>query len=198
MTFDPYHRTTSSVGDYYTGISASSEINIRQELINMFDGVYPEVPKASIGLLRKMRRDTNGLLLSCPCVDLITKEPDKDRYCPICLGEGYYWDETEIQYYCIVVGRDVSNVGRERLTEPGLINVPLVVFYIRYDVPVTTQDKIIRVSLDLEGAPAIPRKRDSIYRVTKTWDYRLDNGKLEYWKVYTFEEHSKYLNGYGG
>jgi hypothetical protein len=198
MTFDPYRRTTSLVGNYYNDISSSSEINIRQELINMFDGAYPEIPKASIGLLRKMRRDTNGLLLLCPCVDIVTREPDKDRFCPYCFGEGYYWDEVEVQYYCVTVGRDVSNISRERLTSPGLINPPLVVFYIRYDVPITIQDKIIKVSLDLEGSPAVPRKRDSIYRVTKIWDYRLDNAKLEYWKIYTYEEYSKYLNGYGG
>ena len=194
MTFNPYRRSTSSINNYYTSGTTGSEPNMREELISFFDGTHPEIPKATIGLLRKMRRDTNGLTIPCSCVDIVTREPDKDRWCQICFGEGYIWDEIEVQYYSITIGRDVSQATREKLSIPGLINVPFVVFYIRYDVPITKQDKIVKVALDLEGDPAIPRKRDSIYRVVHTWGYRSDNGKLEYWKIFTSEEHTKYLD----
>jgi len=77
---------------------------------------------------------------------------------------------------------------------PGLINAPLIVFYIRYDSDITRKDKIVRLELDLEGDPVLPRKRQGIYRVNHLWDFRADNGKLEYWKIFTHLENVKYLN----
>lgn len=183
-----YERATPSTG-FYNGITSGTEPNMRQELINTFDGLYPEIAKAQNGLLRRMRRDTNYNRIPCGCVDTVTQEPDKDRYCGICLGEGFLWDEESIQFY-----RTLDDNPRDELTKPGLINIPYVIFYIRYDSDITKDDKIVRLVLDTAGDVVLPKRRSSIYRIELVWDFRADNGKLEYWKVYSHLEDVKYLN----
>ena len=118
--------------DFYSKANTGSEINMRQELVKMFEGYWPEVAKAQTGVLRKMRRDANDKLIPCPCVDKVTKEPDHERFCPICFGEGNLFDEKEIHFYRELSGLDTTKALRDRLLPPGLINIPLVVFYIRY------------------------------------------------------------------
>jgi len=76
----------------------------------------------------------------------------------------------------------------------GLLNVPLVVFYIRYSAAITEEDKVIQIDLDNDGSASSPTQRQAIYRVNSLWDYRSDNGKLEYWKAFAHEETVKYLN----
>lgn len=174
--------------------SAGSEINVRREMINTMDGLFPEISKAQQGLLRKMRRDSTFNLIPCPCVDKITQEPDRDRWCPICHGEGYLWDEEPMQLYKVLSGLATTNALRDTMTPPGLINVPLVVFYIRYDSEITRQDRIVELILDNAGDPVEPMVRKGIHLPAALWDYRSDNGKLEYWKAYTHEVSRKYIN----
>jgi len=171
-----------------------SEPDMRQEFINTLDGSFPEEAKAQSGLIRAMRRDSDGALIPCGCVDNITNEPDKDRFCPICFGEGNMWDETEITLYRTLEDSDVDNATRHTLKEPGLINVPLVVFYIRYSTSITEDDKVIELVLGEDGTPEEPQQRRSVYRVNTAWDYRSDGGRLEYWKVFSYLEKVKYLN----
>lgn len=111
-----------------------------------------------------------------------------------CYGEGFLWDEENLQIYRILKDSDINNAVRNTLRDPGLINAILVVFYIRYDSNITRNDKIIRLVLDEAGDAVQPYKRQGIYRISTAWDYRCDNGKLEYWKVFTHEEKVKYLN----
>lgn len=191
--WNPYSRATADI-NYYGSSTGGSEPDMREELINTFDGSTPEIAKAQTGLLRRMRTDSEDVLIPCNCVDTVTGEPDKDRFCPICYGEGFLWDEEEIQFYRVLEDSDVDNATKNRLRELGLINVPLVVFYIRYDSRITRHDKIVRIELALDGTPVEPEKRVAIYRVNSVWDYRADNAKLEYWKVFTHLEDVKYLN----
>jgi len=186
---DLYGSSTPS-HSYYAGSSVGTEPNMRQELANTFDGTYPEIAKSQPGLLRRMRLDDDGAKVPCPCVDVITKEPDKDRFCPICYGEGFLWDEEDLDIYRVVEDSGTNNA----LLEPGLINISVVVFYIRYDSDITRHDKIVQLVLDTEGDPVEPYQRRDVYRVGKAWDFRCDAGKLEYWKVFTQREDVRYLN----
>lgn len=188
-----YTRTTSN-SSFYS--SSSSEPNMRQELIDMFEGTFKEIPKAQTFLIRKMQKDpSTNKLIPCKCVDIVTKEPDKDRFCPFCFGEGYYWDESEIEGYRTIEGADRLIATRDRSAGgAGLLNIPLVVFYLRYDAEIKNYDKIITIDTDIEGAAVIPKKRTGVYRIEGLWDYRSDRGKLEYFKVYTHLEMVKFLN----
>lgn len=170
---------------------------MRQELINTFDGKYPEVAKAQTGLIRKMRRDSDDKLIACPCVDPVTREPDKDRFCPVCFGEGWLWDETEIEFYRMISDSDTDNALRDKLRPPGLINQPLVVFYTKYDADITRDDKIVELNLSISGSVPTVKRRKVIYRIEAVWDYRCDNGKLEYYTLFTHKEDVKHLNAPG-
>ena len=178
MSKNPYPRRT--------------EPDMRQEMINTLDGAFPEIAKGQTAILRQMSTT------QCPCVDFLTKEPDKDTYCPVCMGEGYLWDEIFITVYKVVLKSDVGNALKERLWAPGLINKPLVVFYVCFSVDVSKEDKVIELILDIEGAPVRPYKRRAIYRIGTVFDIRSDNGRLEYWKIDTYEEDVKFLNGSTG
>jgi hypothetical protein len=141
-----------------------------------------------------MRRDSSNKLIPCECVDRITKEPDKDTFCSLCFGEGWMWDETLITHYKVVRGIDASNALADEAKEPGLLNAPLVVFYIRYSEEITQEDKVVELVLDNEGNLEEPYQRKGLYRVETLWDYRSDRGRLEYWKLYTHLEKVKHLN----
>jgi hypothetical protein len=188
-----YESATPSVSLYSTSTSGT-EIDLRQELIRMFNGTYPEIAKSQPALLRVMRKDSDGNKIACGCVDPITQDPDKDRYCPVCMSEGWIWDEEDLLIYRILGGSVVGNHTLDELTKAGLINIPLVVFYTLYNSDITEDDKIVRLQLDTAGSAIVPKKRHSIYKISKAWDYRADNGKIEYWKLYTHKEDVKYLN----
>ena len=195
---DNFYTRTTHRDNFYVNSPIGSEPDMRQELIDMFDGKYPEIPKAQVGLIRRMRRDVNDRVLVCPCVDLVTKEPDRDHFCPICYGEGAYWDEIELQYYAMPAERrDLSLSIKDTLEPPGLINVPTVVFYVRYDSIISLGDKVIRLVTDADGTILTPRRRRSIFRINSLWDFRSDHGRIEYWKVFAHKESVKFLNAPG-
>ena len=175
--------------------SGSTEPDMRKELNNTIDGHYPEVAKGQDVLFRKMRIDANGNLTKCPCVDFVTKEPDRDTFCPVCHGEGYLWDETYIKAYKIILRSDVGNVYRETLKPMGLNNIAMSVFFCKSVNDITEKDKLVELILDKEGEITTPITRKALYRVVAAIEYRADNGRLEYWKLDCYEEKRKFLNG---
>jgi hypothetical protein len=136
-----------------------------------------------------------GYLIPCKCVDATTGESDIDNFCPICLGEGYIWKEIFMTCYKKILGSDVGKSKKEKLLEPGLTNVPIVVFYTRSSVQVTRADKIVEVWTDTEGELLKPYRRKALFRIGASVELRADNGRLEYRKIDCFEEKRKYLNG---
>lgn len=193
MANDFYRKTTGNL-NFYGSSTSGTEPDMRQEFINTIEGLSPEVAKGQPGLLRKMRRNTDGSLIPCGCVHDITNEPDKDRFCPICFGEGYLWDEDDIQFYRVYKESDASNVDKNNLRKPGLINQPFVVFYVRYDAEITKEDKIVELELEHDGTASDPMTRKRLFRIGNLWDFRADNGKLEYFKVFAHHDDVKHLN----
>lgn len=184
MIWNPYKRRT--------------EIDSRQEMINSIEGVYPETVKAQRAVLRKMRRDINNQLIKCSCVDRITQEPDKDNFCPFCFGDGNLWDEVFMDIIPHFIEQSNSQVKGEDLTQAGLHNISLMVFYTRYSEIITKDDKVVQLVLTNEGKITDPPKRNKIFRIVRPVDYRLESGRLEYWKLSCFEEEVRFLNGVNG
>lgn len=177
------------------GTASRTEPDMRQELINFLDGKWPEIAKGQTAVLRKMRRE-DGQLIECACVDDVTHEPDRDSFCPFCHGEGFFWDEVFVSVYRVILGSEVGQAVREQVIAPGLMNVPLVVFYLRSSVLITPEDKIVELVRDEEGQPVRPYKRSALYRISSLVDLRSDNGRLEYWKAGCYKEERKFLNGH--
>jgi hypothetical protein len=176
-----------SLKDFYSN-SSGKEISIRDEFHDTFDGTAKEISKKQTCLIRFMRRDANGNKIPCSCVDPVTKEPIKERLCPICLGEGFLWDESYSEMYKVLL------TPKEVVMPPGLTNIPLVIFYMRHNANVSRDDKLIELVLDSEGIPVQPVLRRNVFRIQHLQEYRLDEGKLEYLKLWTYEEDVKYLN----
>jgi hypothetical protein len=187
-----------STPDATFGSAGRTEPDIRQEFNNFLDGTWQEISKKQPALLRKMRRDSEGNKIQCPCVDSLTGEPDKDVFCPFCHGEMWIWDEMWVDVYSVELGSDIGKAIREEVIKPGLMNVPLMVFYMRSSVPVTPDDKVVEMIRGEDGKPIKPYKRAKLYRISAQIDLRSDNGRLEYWKLDCYAEERKFLNGLDG
>lgn len=198
-----------------------TEPDMRGEFNATMDGIFPEIAKAQTQILRKMQRaptdaaedpkiakllrgrrqirdyyvPEQGYLVPCGCIDEVTKEADRDHFCPVCQGEGWLWDEIFIESYKRVLRSDVGLSTKEDVIEPGLTNIPLVIFYTRSSVPITKADKVVELWTDNEGQPIRPYRREAIYRIGTPIDFRSDNGRLEYWKLDCYNEQRKFLNG---
>jgi len=131
MARNPYARTSSTTRGLYS--SLRTEPDMRQELIATLDGTFPEIAKAQPLVFRKMRSDDDGNLIECACIDILTKEPDKDTFCNVCFGERYIWDETIVDGYKVIIRSSVGLASKEELFGPGTKNIPLVSFYFKYD-----------------------------------------------------------------
>jgi hypothetical protein len=177
---------------------------MREEMKNTIQGFYPEIAKKQQFALRKMRTDSSGALIKCACVDVLTGEPDKDEFCPVCFGELYVWDEELVDGYRRVIRSSVGLSTKESLIGPGLTNLAFVSFFFEYTLPLNifpkdiSPDKIVELMTDTAGKPKRPFQRKTIYRIGTAIDFRADNGKLEYWKLDCYEEQVKFLNGPGG
>jgi hypothetical protein len=181
-----------STNNFYSS-SGRSEIDLRSELNNTLYGNGPEIAKHVPGLLRQFRRDSQDNTIPCPCVNSVTKEPDRETRCPICLGEGALWDETDIEFY---IGKSVAgdaSVYQDRLKVPGIMNTELVIFYISSKYSLTKVDKLVSLSLDKEGKPFQPITRFQLFRIAELREMRLDNGRLEFWKAYGYQDNNKFI-----
>ena len=176
------------VNDLYPNTPSPTEISMRDELGFTFDGSSQEVAKSQPCIIRGMRRDNQDKKIPCECQDPISREPDKDRLCPICLGEGFKWDETLSKMY------KVLRSPKEVLLGPGSTNVPSVIFYMRHNANITREDKIVELVLDSEGLPVQPYKRRDVFKIIHLDQLRLDNGRLEYLRLVTIREDVKHLN----
>lgn len=164
------------------------EISLRDEIISTLEGSVSEISKKRPGLLRVMNRDQNGQLLPCACVTPPTGEPDKTTPCPLCLGDGYYWTEIEVFFYAWEPKSDAALILKADLALPGEADVSFQIFYLDYTNNLHFEDKMVELVLDNEGVPVQPLQRQAVYRIGHVYPYRLDNGRLEYWKVAAFEE----------
>jgi len=169
--------------------SKVAEGDLRQELIDMFDGTGSEIAKSHKGLLRRMRRDSNDALIECSCVDELTQEPDMDFHCPFCLGEGYFWDEEWIDVRRTYVrGSEVGFTKRDLYQKIGTINVQTLVFYLKSTVTIDYYDRIVELRTNKDGSIYTPHTRLKLYRPQTIVPYRSDNGRLEYWAVHCSEK----------
>ncbi len=165
------------------------EIDLREEFDEIVLGKNGRIPHRHRVLLRSARKN-NGKIIKCKCVSNLTGEADQENECRFCLGEGLVWDEKFIYCYSTLVGADGGKGNRTKRIIPGEIRTDYKLFYIRYDEKISYNDKIIELSLDLEGNMVIPYKRETIYRPETIQPYRADNGRLEYYAVYCREENS--------
>lgn len=183
-----------NINNFY--INSSPELDLRSEFDIILNGGAAISPKASFGLLRSMNTDSNGNLILCDCIDKVTKEPDKDYYCPLCMGERYFWTESMIKFYRVSISAD--DHGSETVwdkTKPfGQMNISSDIFYLPFNTIIKVSDKIIDIGLDVEGNIIIPIKREIIWKINNITKFRGDRGRIEFIKIFCNNEDVKYLS----
>jgi hypothetical protein len=186
-----YSKRTSSIS--YYGSTSVTEPNMRQELINTLDGQFPEIAKGAYGILRRVSRESDGSPIQCECVDPVSKEFDKTKFCPICFSTGFLFEEEYIKYYHTLAETSFASNRRQHILPPGISDATFDVFYVQYDKNITQEDRIIEILLDNAGGIVYPVTYLMSYRIDKAWSYRSDNAKLEYWKIFTHQEETKFI-----
>jgi hypothetical protein len=165
---------------FYQNLSYQKEIDLRYELRETFFGNSQEISKARQGILRKMRRDDKDKLISCPCRDKLTNEPDIDYHCRICKGFGWFWDDVLIHYF-----RNDMSYSRESGQNK---EHPKDFFYLQHTVDITNEDYIIVVKSDIDGNMILPIKNELYFKIMRADAFRSDNGRIEYWRIRASEE----------
>jgi len=171
-----------------------TEPDVRQEFLNLLYGNYPEIAKGHYVVLRRLQRDSNNEKIKCSCFDELG-EVDKDIFCPICWGVGYLWTEEWLLTYSWYANRnDASNAFLNQILPPGMMDVPAKIFCAEYDCDIKEDDRIFEVSLNVEGNVITPVFREEAFKVIYSYPYRLDTGRIEYFKLFVHSEKLKYLN----
>jgi hypothetical protein len=170
--------------------SHGCEIDLRKEFDNIVFGIGGCKPHNHLILIRAARKNSENELIKCACVSQLTDEADGETECKHCLGEGYIWDERFSRCYSSLVGADGGKGNRMKRIAAGEIRTDYKIFYLRYDEKLSYRDKIIQLSLDIEGKLLVPYKRETVYRPETIQKYRADNGRVEYIAVYCREDSS--------
>jgi hypothetical protein len=154
------------------------EIDLRQEFIDLIDGTPGSPQRGHWVLLRRM--DTRQ---RCSCwKGDSTKYDEPNANCPICLGEGWVYQEELHKVRRRVVTPPPGMAGMESQTEFAIMSVPYLVYYFKYHVRPTELDRIIEIDNTEQGQPVRPFVRGAIYNITFAEPFRDINGRIEYWR----------------
>lgn len=173
-----------------TRSQTSREIDLRAEFDSLIFG--PDADGHRHGhpiLIRRMRRGSDGRALSCTCRN---EEKQGNPSCPYCLGEGTLWDEEWTMCRTQYLGPEGGRANKYVRMPHGQIKTEFKVFFLRYDMRILYDDRIVEVALDEEGKiimSSITNSfiRTNIYKPQTIDDQRSDNGRKEFIAVYCSE-----------
>lgn len=154
------------------------EISIRQEILDFISGYDFGEPKETAYVVKKIRRDRTNTARKCSCWDNIKNEGRKG--CPSCSGLGYQNDEKLIIGFLAILQSKRAIESQEYKASVGRADEILYVFYTPYDLKLGTGDIILRPVLTDEGFIDWPLEYTEKYMITSPFNYRLDEGRLEY------------------
>jgi len=182
--------------DYYPRHPSSSEIDMRDELRRFLVGDDLEIPKEKKFILRRMRRNSLDQLVPCACLNSLTKEGDRDRFCPYCFGEGFLWDEEFISGVHVEARRgNRRKIQEPLLLEPVILDPMLSYLYLFYYVNPTIQDRIIAPQVDDAGRLVWPIKISQYWHIEAANPMWGENGRIDYWVLTIRENLVGGLNG---
>lgn len=164
-------------------------VSVRDEVTELFERY------SRWGVLRRVRRDSSQNRIPCTkCKKIGTHGVALTTICDHCLGAGYIWDEEWVQYYQWPgVSGARSRAGYKDLEDWGEVPTNLAVIYVRAYVRPDVEDKIISVEFDDNGRPLNPVIYKTMFDVRTIDDYRLDTGRLEYFRLTTMKQTMGYF-----
>lgn len=141
-------------------------IDLRKEFTELIDdyGHYILLQRTS----RKIR---------CRCYDEIRQEGDHD--CKLCLGKGWL---SKIERHKTRYDAAIQVVSRPNLNILGPTGhswVDAKVFFFKHDTSLQVGDMIYEVGWDKRN-PQKPTHLIRTYAINDTYEYRADNGRIEY------------------
>lgn len=167
------------------GGRGSGGISIKDEIGNTLHGKGSDPGQGQPAIFRRVRRGSNAKPVLCPeCRKIGVQSSRREVDCGRCMGVGYLWDEDWIMVYTWP-GTSVSRSrsGYKKYAEPGIIETDIAVWYLEAHICPTLEDKIITVRLDEDGNVVTPYERLYMYDFRTVDEHRLDDGKLEYWRI---------------
>ena len=117
-------------------------------------------------------------------------EPNKD--CDVCGGEGWLYSEELHKVRRRITTPPPGQAGIEEQADFAIMNVPYIIYYFKYYVNPTEQDRIVEIDNNLEGEPTRPFVKRSIYNITLAEPFRDLNGRIEYWRCAVKKEELRY------
>lgn len=190
-----FRRGTSSRPSLTTSVSTymNGQIDLRAEFDKLVYGPNGdgEARHGHPCVIRRVRRNDDGYPTRCTCAEASSNHQGNPS-CQYCLGEGYLWDEEWALTFSMFVGPDGGKANRYVRMQPGNIKTDYLLFFLRYDLGIKYDDKIIEVVLDEEGEVVLNNSgtfiRETIYKPETIVKYRSDNGRIEYLAIYCREE----------
>lgn len=172
-----------SWGRYYKNSYAGPDLSIREEVEDVVYGTSGEMGRGQLGIYRRIRRDQNGQKIHC----LQCKRQGvrgASGVCDRCFGVGFLWDEEWVTYYHSAGLRTSTTQPQSRvLTAGGWVETNQAIVYLLKDVRPRLGDSLIEVRLTDEGEVVLPYIREKGWQFTALHEFRLDHGRLEYWRL---------------
>lgn len=115
--------------------------------------------------------------LRCRCYIEINGEGDPK--CPYCMGQGWVSKIERHKTRTDAATQIVSRPSLKMSSPAGSVWVDSKVFYLQHDVGIRVGDLIFEVGWDPKN-PNKPTHLMRAYAINDTYDYRGDNGRIEY------------------
>lgn len=172
----------------FDNMSGSDEIDLRSELKDLLNGTSSSPQRGHWVLLRRTEKTQR-----CTCWnergsgddkwnrdDRKYDEPKED--CIICKGTGWIIDDELHLVRRRIISPPIGLAGQERISPVGIMNIPYLVYYLKYYVVPKKEDKIIEIENDDDGNPVRPFVQTEMHNISITEPLRDQKGRIEYWR----------------
>lgn len=174
-------------------IPKSGEIILRDEIRKILDGDDSSPQRGHWVLLRRMETAQR-----CNCWNRVGEGTDKyanddrkydepDENHDLCKGSGWIYDDELHLARRRLVAPPIGLAGQEQQTPIGIMNVPYVVYYFKYYVNPSEEDKIIEIENGRDGEPARDLAggytQTEMYNISTVEPFRDINGRIVFWRV---------------
>jgi hypothetical protein len=153
------------------------ELDLRQELLDLFSGVDFENIKFIPVVLRHIRRNNDETRVKCSCFSETSGEGIPN--CPYCEGVGFLWDEAIVPSYIYRTRYQgmASNLNSERM---GRIEEGYLEMISPYNISIGDLDFVYNLKTDTNGRISLPLTKTSSYIVSYATNMGFDFGKKDF------------------
>lgn len=158
----------------------TTEIDIRQELIDLFRGTE-FVEKWEAIIIKQSILSDSGDKIKCTCYNNVSNEGRSD--CPYCLGVGSIWKEILVPAFRWMPnksGLTGANSYDSAAGKSGRFQAADVYIITPYDIRVSPRDIVIMPKTDTNGGLIYPIVETDRYYIAERLIRRFDQSKDDY------------------